>query len=118
MWARCKCGADFWREDGEGWKRLCVDCWRAAKAGKDQATDDAEQRATAWYQKWQEAKARIRQLELQLLRANLADTPAPSGLDLATLKKMRSLCHPDRHSNSATSNEITQRINQMIQETS
>lgn len=37
-----------------------------------------------------------------------ASTPAPTGsLDPATIRKLIGLCHPDRHNNSETSNEIT-----------
>ena len=112
-YATCtKCHSEFWREEDQHWKRLCVSCWRESKT---QATytcsgnrdSGIEARLRADLESW---RIRAQRAEQSLA----AHTCPPAALDLATLKRIRALCHPDRHGNSAMSNEISQRINQMI----
>jgi hypothetical protein len=31
-----KCGAEFWLEQNEGWKKLCYHCWRDKQERKKQ----------------------------------------------------------------------------------
>lgn len=116
-WATCtKCDSEFWREPHETWKRLCLDCW---KESKTQPTYTAHgNRDTGINARLLVELATWRERAQRAENSLAAHTCPPAALDLATLKRIRALCHPDRHGNSAMSNEISQRINQMIREAS
>ena len=111
-----KCTAGFWREPEQTWKRLCLDCWKASK--QQTAYTFSGNRDTAIEERLR------RELDGWRLRAQKAEnslashTCPPAALDLETLKRIRMLCHPDRHGNSQAANEVSQRINQMIREAS
>lgn len=74
----CDCGEVFLRYDNEVWKVRCLSCWAIAKARRESRT--------------------VRQ-------------PPPPDPVLAELRDnlrgLLSLCHPDRHGNSALSTNIT-----------
>lgn len=40
--------------------------------------------------------------------------PNPTSFSIEELKKLRSLVHPDKHNNSAISNELSAKINSML----
>lgn len=111
-----KCSEIFWREDDESWKRLCLTCWRESKTqpaytshgNRDTGID---QRLRAELDQW---RTRAIRAETSLAR----HTCQPAALDLPTLKRIRALCHPDRHGNSQAANEVSQLINSLIQRAS
>ena len=54
-------------------------------------------------------------LETQLFIArNSRPTVSNGNVDQAMLKKMRMLCHPDKHGNSAIATEVTQYLNNKL----
>ena len=59
------------------------------------------------------ARSYIAELEhtISLLKRELADKQQPSVFDDATLRKLISLCHPDRHDGKQTAQEMTALLN-------
>lgn len=99
MTAICEiCGTDFHREPSETWKRLCVDCWKQAKADElavlreenDRLTDDLAEAHTA-----------------------LAARPE---IDRLMLRRLVQLCHPDKHGGSEASHNATAWLLEMMRE--
>ena len=77
MIKRCKCGESF---DDEGFKTVCRSCF--AKSKRNEVEN---------------LKQRIRYLESKQDGFEINDE---------LMKKIIYLCHPDKHGNSATSNEV------------
>lgn len=67
--------------------KLCFNCWRKREEA---------------FAQWDGLNAYARSLERKLM-----DAAAPPVIPADLLAKMIRLCHPDRHSNSAASNEVT-----------
>ncbi len=99
---RCAtCGAAFYVDPGDDWKTLCLPCWKKTKA-KDSGGAPF----------WTPADTKLLRLsaendalaaEVAHLRAALAE--ARTELDPDALRLLRQLCHPDRHNNSAASQQ-------------
>ena len=83
-----KCGYEFYAD--ADWKRICIACWRASKNG---AASSGNERALVDHLRSENAA----------LRAELGRAGMPNEM----LDRMIRLCHPDRHGNSAASNEVT-----------
>lgn len=99
------CGAVFWRKEGEHWKTLCLDCWKANARKAEAATGTVEQlRAELEEVKRENGKLKLRLLALQLDRQ---PQPAPASIPADMLGRLIRLCHPDRHGNSEPSNQAT-----------
>ena len=111
-----KCKSFFWREEGEYWKKLCIDCWKESRQpsftnSSGTRETGIEERLRADLDSWR--------LRAQRAERSLASHICPTAaLDLATLKRVRLLVHPDKHGNSTASNEVSKIINQMIREAS
>ena len=104
------CNEEFWREEEESWKRLCLACWKRSKKAESTGDRQANYRSEAayWRRRAEEAESRLR----------AASVPAVMSIDLATLKRIRMLVHPDKHGDSAAANQVTQVINGMIRSAS
>lgn len=105
--SRCiACGAPFVREPHEVWKTRCLSCWKRSK-GYDTKTssfrNDAE--LEQWKRRALAAEAKLKTDNQQLF-------------DLATLKRMRILVHPDKHSGSQLATELSQIVNAAIRKAS
>lgn len=61
------------------------------------------------------AKSYIAQLEhtVNLLKTEIANTQPSNVFDDATLRKLISLCHPDRHGGKQTAQEMTALLNKI-----
>lgn len=110
-----RCNSSFWRESDQHWKHLCLDCWKESKKAKPvystgNRDTGKEDRLRADLSHW-----RVR---ATLAEAKLAAHTCTAQFDLATLKRIRNLCHPDRHGNSQSANDVSQLINRMIREAS
>jgi hypothetical protein len=119
--ARC----DNELEPGPSWQTMCRDCFRKAKLREQ---DAVLKRALEAEHKVELAKAVVLELQSKLRAAEgraraaqgkvgVGQGPSPAGapgLDLATLQRMRRLCHPDRHNGSVAAKEVTQLLNQLI----
>ena len=116
-----KCGGMFNYNDGEEWKRDCLPCWIKEKNGEKKAPN--ESKFSGGHLHEEKLQEQVRQLTSRVRK--LQDENAtlrfqvhygkPSGqFDADTLKRIRMLVHPDKHGNSAMSNEITQLINKLI----
>ena len=104
------CGEPFYVEDGEGWKRLCLACWKRSKGQHWRPLGEAarlREELETTRLVLGVAELRIKQLEKQLARAVNAD------IDPAMLKLLTQLVHPDRHSGSAASNRATVYLNNL-----
>ena len=112
-YAQCtRCHAEFWRDDHETWKRLCLDCWRESKTASaytcsGNRDSGIEARLRADLESW---RLRAQRAE-QSLAAHTCPTAA---LDLQTLKRIRLLVHPDKHGGSAVATKVSQIVNQLI----
>ena len=111
-WATCKCGTGFYRDDEETWKVLCVPCWKKSKGTttttyRRGSRDASATRLRAELAEWMR-RALVAEARLQ--------APSPKAFDLATLKRMRLLCHPDKHGNSEAANQVTQLLNDAIRQ--
>lgn len=106
-----KCGRYFYRDDtAEPWKRLCLTCWKAERGIEDRPKVKAKPRDDSELQRLRQTIADLR-LELIIARSRTSDS---GGVDKAMLKKMRMLCHPDKHGNSAVATEVTQYLNNKL----
>ena len=96
--ATCECCGDtFNRTPGEGWKRLCLPCWKASPAARKAAPDRLAQ-LTA---ELADAKAEADRLRLRVLALELdAQRAKPAELPPDMLRRLVQLCHPDRHDGS------------------
>ena len=101
-YATCReCGDTFWRDEGEEWKRVCIDCWKEKK--RIEASRESEL-----------------QQEIEQLRSNLAtarreaDAARPL-LDRKFIKRIVALTHPDKLGNSKVATEITQQLLAIMQ---
>ena len=103
--ATCEeCGDTFSRAPGEGWKRLCLSCWKVSPAAKKAARDKLAQ-LTA---ELAETRAERDRLRLRVLALELDGQQAkPEGIPPEMLRRLVRLCHPDRHSQSEAANEAT-----------
>lgn len=96
-YAKCReCGEIFYRDADEQWKKLCLDCWKASKAGKSRhdspwCADCYERGVTTG-------------------RAS-APTVKPA-LDKARLRELLQLCHPDKHAGSPLAQRVAQWLNE------
>lgn len=91
MIAECiDCGAEFHREPDEPWKTRCLPCWR-----ENREPDVSRLKAEIAFLR----------SEIDRLRERQAQFTADE------LKRIRRLCHPDRHGGSLAANEISQRVN-------
>lgn len=116
-WTNCtRCHSEFWRDEDQHWKRLCVSCWRESKT--QSAYTSSGDRYTGIDQRLRQELAEWRSRAERAERSLASHTCPPAALDLQTLKRIRLLCHPDKHGGSAVATEISQRINQMIREAS
>ena len=122
-----RCGGAL-ADDTPDWADKCRDCFidfkREERANETQAL---LKRALEAENKVDIAKRLVTQLQSDLraaqgqLRAaqgkvGVQATPVAgaSGLDRATLERMRRLCHPDKHANSQAANEVTALINELL----
>lgn len=90
------CGADFYRDPAETWKKRCLGCWKASKAVHRPA---GEEEATRWYRRGFEAG-----------RAAAMAEVSPSGeasIDADRLRQLIRLCHPDLHNGSELATNVT-----------
>lgn len=96
-WATCcDCGAGFYREPAETWKRRCLGCWKDSKAAYRPM---GEEEAMRWYRNGFEAG-----------RAAALAEVSPSGeatIDAARLRQLIRLCHPDLHGGSDLATGVT-----------
>lgn len=119
-----KCGDEL--EPGPSWQTMCRECFRKTKLREQ---DAVLKRALEAEHKVELAKAVVLELQSRLRAAEGraraaqgkvgvgqgAPVSGAAGLDLATLQRMRRLCHPDKHNGSEAANEVTQLINQLIE---
>ena len=95
--AFCKqCGAAFQRDDGQEWKLLCLDCWRARK--RQERAREAE------------LQQEVEQLRRSLANAQRKAALVKPQLDRRFIKRIVSLTHPDKHGGSETATEVTQQL--------
>lgn len=99
----CKdCGDTFWRDEGEEWKRLCLDCWKEKKRQEDGREAELQQE--------------IEQLRVSLASARREAASARPFLDRRVIKRIISLTHPDKHGGSETATEVTQQLLAIMQQ--
>lgn len=112
--ANCaKCGVYFYRDDvAEPWKRLCMPCWKAERGIEDRPKVAPKKNPNDTFAELTILRARVNRLEIELATERLRK-PA-GGVDKAMLKKMRLLCHPDKHGDSAVATEVTKYINSLL----
>jgi hypothetical protein len=109
--------------DNPYWKLKCLSCFKRSKRVEEhqitaqaRATPELQLRYDHLYEQYRklivvamEAAQQVEALERELKTARQQKaTPEPSlsfGKDM--LKKLLLLCHPDKHANSALSNEVT-----------
>lgn len=111
-----QCDAEFWRDDDQHWKRLCLDCWKESK--RQTFTASSGDRYSGIDQRLRQELATWKERAIRAENSLAAHTCQTAALDLQTLKRIRLLVHPDKHGGSAVATEISQRINQMIREAS
>ena len=80
--------------DTPHWKKVCLNCFRAKKRA------EVSDMATELFL----ARARINELTAQL---HAIAQYKPPVIEPAMMTKLLMLCHPDRHGNTPTSNEVT-----------
>jgi hypothetical protein len=64
-----------------------------------------------------EMNLEISKLKLEIAKLQLKkkfDSKNAGGLDKQLIEKIRRLCHPDRHGNSALSNSVTAELNKIL----
>lgn len=88
----CDCGAAFWRDEDQAWKRRCLSCWKASKAAKENARH--------------EDRAANENTHANYSRA-CGSGEALVPLDKAHLRELLQLCHPDKHNGSDLAVRVT-----------
>jgi hypothetical protein len=106
-----QCGGAFQRAPDEGWKKLCVPCW---KAKRDAETANAIRLKTARLESellyWREEALRWKRLFIEL---SATTGQRRNSLDLERefrdqLPRLLHVAHPDRHGNSLAATKATQ----------
>lgn len=134
MERKCKqCGEPF--EADQGWKTICLDCWRANKNRQEhKQVEQLREQVTYWRSRAQgeadpaevtrlreeveryrrlhlDQQYRIASLELALT-AERSRTPGPryngTAIPPDMLKRLIQLAHPDRHGGSEAAHRATQ----------
>lgn len=82
------CFRAYTRRTDQRWKRLCLNCWKAAKAQEQSKVEELEQRCA--------------KLEQQLHAKPSHDLPKP------VLRFLMKAAHPDRHQNSEEATQAMQ----------
>jgi len=107
MWRICpECGNEFFQD--EPWKKICIECW------KDKKRRAGPHPRETWEQRRiheLESKVQCLEIQLELARQRMLRGPEVPHEFVMNLKKIISLCHPDRHGGSRTANEITSFLN-------
>lgn len=98
-----QCGRMFGYCAGDDWKRLCLTCWKSSKREAEGRVDPVAYRLGF-----------DRGYEAGRLAAR-SEAPPRSTLDPEMGKRLRMLCHPDRHGNSQMATIVTQWLNQVLQ---
>jgi hypothetical protein len=119
-----KCGDEL-DPGGPIWQTLCRDCFRMVKRNEQ---DGLLRRVLEAEHKVELAKTVVLELQSRLRAAEgrvraaqgkvgVGHGPPVSGalgLDLATLQRMRRLCHPDKHGGNEAAVQVSQVINGLI----
>lgn len=92
------CGAAFYRDTTEPWKKKCLTCWKKSKATTSTLGESANHLRHELYDALEEA-ARLRRMLMQVERR--------SAIPSDVLKKLLHLAHPDKHGGSKIANEAT-----------
>lgn len=115
----------------DNWKRICLACWKKEKRAAESFSSRSSQqtRSTNNFDNEFEAKIEInrlkmelraKELELQMTKMELFSAkrqqPASRNSQFTPeeLKRLRMLCHPDRHGNSELSNKMTKKLNEIL----
>lgn len=110
-----KCGTTFYAADDEGWKRLCLPCWKTnnltPKPSQTSKSDNAE--VMRLRSELTMAKIRIQSLENQL-RAQQNKRPSVLQFSEGELKRLRILVHPDKHAGSPMATAMSQKLNELL----
>ena len=91
------------------WKRVCLDCWVAAKEATDGPFTGTKQKAYTRHREHTEAKRDHPFTEDFFNRFyQPPSNPAPApAIDREMLRRLIQLCHPDKHAGSVASNTAT-----------
>lgn len=128
--AKCpQCGTLFERNSNERWKLLCLPCWKkgkkqeAEKQGKPSYVNTVKHIIAGLTAERDEALRQIasRDKRIALLEKEnwlLKKTEPRYKQELFTLdelKRLRRLCHPDKHGGKSAAVDITQKINRELE---
>lgn len=92
------------------WQKTCYTCWSQSDAGRQwRARKDAE-RARRGQRGPETGQGASNASESRVEHLNLP------GFDLAMVRRLLQLCHPDKHSNSEGSVKVTQWLNDRMRE--
>ena len=94
------CGTRFYRQADEAWKRRCLSCWKASKAGEKPEAGEFLRGYRAGYEAGQAS-------------ASAGSGPEPTALDKARVRQLLQLCHPDKHGGSDLAQRVTQWLNEI-----
>jgi hypothetical protein len=105
--AHCKsCGCNFHREDNEKWKKLCFECWKKQK--NNTASGIIENRLVAENKKLiDDYNQLVNEYNNLLNEYGRFKSTNNNQLSQELISKLIRLCHPDKHGNSDTSNDVT-----------
>lgn len=94
------CGASFYRDTTETWKRKCLTCWKRTKSV---STSTFGETSSHLRHELHEALAEAARLRRRLMQAE-----RQSAIPGDMLKRLIALAHPDKHGNSKIATEATQ----------
>ena len=97
-----RCGEGFYRETGEGWKRLCLSCFIDKKKISDGRDDEIYR-----------LKIRVSHLESENDRLRQRISRNGEIFGRLNLRDLIRLCHPDLHGGSQLATRVTQELNLM-----
>ena len=103
MYRTCPdCGNEFY--DEEGWKKLCLTCWKRRKDKERANTYTGTSRLVRLETQINRLRAELCHKHTEILRLKTRTNPLENELK-EHLRKLMSLCHPDKHAGSRVAHD-------------
>ena len=113
MKAYCEhCGKEFYREEDQHWKKLCLNCFIQKKNNTDNSTKISPFKESILIRENERLKQELLSItcELFTLKTVMQQKNYYESFLKTNIKNLLLLCHPDKHGNINISTEITRQL--------